>query len=294
MQPPLHSIHLHSWGLTPAWMEYFARWEKYIDFSALRVLQLWQLTSTVLLSAAKYQFSSLKSLALDLAYEDFDPDDPDDNNQGVSLDEATSDFLLGLSPLESIHLSGLRGAGQTFHTLLHRHGPSLRKLSLASPDTWTEFEMTVDQLERIHTHCPRLRDLRIPMKYDGCEPHENMIYQPLGRFRYLTDVSVVLQIEGLRTKYSGADVSRLRDRVFRLRKENNLARDILLAVVSAGTSSLLQRVYVGIEQKTAPRELREYRAEFIPRNWYALRMEGAGEEDVKAISHVTYQKSQSI
>ncbi|KAJ0426710.1 hypothetical protein BJY00DRAFT_270855 [Aspergillus carlsbadensis] len=288
MQPALQSIYLHSWGLTPASIEYFERWEKYIDFSALRVLQLRQLTSTVLFSAEKYRFNSLKSLALDLAYEDFDQDEPEDN-QGLSLDKAASNFLMGISPLESIHLSGLRGAGQTFQTLLYLHGSSIRKLSLASPDTWTEYETTVDQIERIHAHCPRVRDLRIPMKYDGGEPHENMIYQSLGSFRCLTDVSVVLQIEDLPAKYSGSGVSRLRDKVFRLRNEKNLAHDILIAIVRAGASSL-QRVYVGIEQKTAPRELQEH-AEFIPRNWYALRMEGTSEEVVKAISHVTYQKN---
>lgn len=47
------TVHLKCWSLSPARIEYFATWEEAMDFSELRTLQLWEVTSDVLALAKR-------------------------------------------------------------------------------------------------------------------------------------------------------------------------------------------------------------------------------------------------
>lgn len=226
---------------------------------------------------------------MELEYADDDEGNPRENEIS-RLDQTASAFLSQIaSPLESIHLSGLLAAEKTFQALLDHHGPSLSKLSLASADSWTKLVITVDRIQRIRTHCPNLRDLRIPILYTSGGTREAELYQALGDFPCLTDVSVLLQLATEPNILPPSDLALVRDMLVSLFVNDDLARDILITIVKAGASSL-QRLDVKLEAATTPRKLDDI-TDLMPRNWKALRIPGASENDIDAIVQVTYAEN---
>ncbi|KAL2827567.1 hypothetical protein BDW59DRAFT_144007 [Aspergillus cavernicola] len=278
-------VHLQCWSLSPAQFDYFETWEKHIAFSDLRTLHLWEATFDTLELARRHQFESLKILALDLEYTDDQREGPTQDDE-LLLDEAASKFLSAIaSPLESMHLSGVPHATQTFQAILDQHGKSLHTLSLITPggNSLAGPQMSTSRIKQIKAQCPNIRDLRLPIRRTSGDANEIKIYQAFGEFPYLTDLSLELQLtDGTpesRT-FSAGDDKNARDIFMSIAVDEVLAREIFTKITNAGARSL-QRFKLTVNSETAPIEL-EPIAHVMKRQWKCIRFPGGEDGNAEA------------
>ncbi|KAL4886645.1 hypothetical protein BJY04DRAFT_178067 [Aspergillus karnatakaensis] len=240
-------IHLQTWSLSPANYGYFSQWEARIAFSELQVLQLWAASLETLQAVRHIQFTSLKTLALDLEYPQGSCGEFK-HSEAARLDVAASEFLLEMAvSVQRIHLSGIPTCERAFKAVLQRHGSTLQTLSLVSPGSPSRAgpQMTVSRIMDIHRYCPRLRDLRVPIQRAGGNSHEVEIYKAFGVFSDLSDLFFQLDMtNGLpRSPLSvppshNTEAQEAIDTFINAAVDEVLVRDILAKIVAAGALSL--------------------------------------------------------
>lgn len=178
---------LEGLSLDPANLTRFEMWEKTVNFSRLRSLQLWRVRKDMLRKAATCEFTSLKTLSLGIF--NFR------NEYDVSpLDRAAGAFISSLRPLEAIHMSG-PFLKRSFKAILN-HGKSLRMLSLyPSEDRLVaRFVITPTQIKEIRQHCENLYDLRLQIQRSTGDREEQAIYKALGELPQLRQLSLQLDV----------------------------------------------------------------------------------------------------
>ncbi|KAL2866671.1 uncharacterized protein BJX67DRAFT_354537 [Aspergillus lucknowensis] len=175
-------------SLDPATLIRFEAWGKTVLFSCLRCLQLWRVKTEVLARAAQYDFSSLKSVALEVWIYG-------NPTHLHGLDAATAAFLESVPPLEALHLTGPFSI-KTFEGVLDHHGSSVHKLSLYPSENYqqTQFILTPSRIKEIGEYCPNLRDLRLQVKRSMGDAEEQEIYRALGRIPSLRRLSLQLDV----------------------------------------------------------------------------------------------------
>ncbi|KAL4974986.1 hypothetical protein BDW66DRAFT_152306 [Aspergillus desertorum] len=163
-------------SLDPANLTRFDLWKKTVDFSHLRSLQLWRVQMGVLKTAATWDFSSLKTLALGLFPRRRNP------SQAHLSDHAAGAFIASLPPLESIHLTG----------------PSSTTLSV--PDETSRIPpidqllITSTEVRKIQQYCPNVQDLRLQVERTLVDQKEQDIYRALGQLPRLRHLSLQLDV----------------------------------------------------------------------------------------------------
>lgn len=175
---------LQSLSLSPAKEKYFTNWENQNIFSQLRVLQLWQVSAPCLRRAKGYQFPSLQALALD--YE-----------RSALVDEAGSDFISSLPPLDSLSINGT-DKDISLQAVFRHHGKSLRKLSLINRpyERLGGRPVTIDTVDHIRVACPHIRHLSLPI-LRARDPSEVAIYKSIGEIASLKELTLELHCRKL-------------------------------------------------------------------------------------------------
>ncbi|KAJ6046269.1 uncharacterized protein N7446_009361 [Penicillium canescens] len=156
-------------------------WNKQSDYSDLRVLQLWDVDEAMLWTAASREYPALNSLAVQPSSE--------------VKDETVRRFVCSLSPLDSLHLCG-EYTQETFQAILDHHGESLRKLCLVPVGEYDRFDyrrITPEFLTLVRTHCPNLKDFRVPTIRSAGRREECDLYRALGQFPKVINLTLELQ-----------------------------------------------------------------------------------------------------
>ncbi|KAL4925283.1 uncharacterized protein BDV17DRAFT_300445 [Aspergillus undulatus] len=279
----LGPVRLECWSLSPSIMPYFKPWGNCLDFSALRILHLWEVTAETLRSLSTHSFNCLKTLAIDLEY----PEDRRVEEYSVEkashLDEAASAFLFGLPPLESLHLSGFPTPEKTFQSILQHHGDSLHTLSLISPGNSLSALITVSQIKQIQETWPKIRDLRLPILRTQGNVREVAIYKALGGFTHLTDLLLQLHLVAHKPEPEAFDHTPApptipsSEMLVNLAVDESLARAIFITVVTAGARSL-QRLKVKRSKTSIPYDIDSI-ASIMMRQWECTSLPRNGNED---------------
>ncbi|KAJ5775330.1 uncharacterized protein N7511_000341 [Penicillium nucicola] len=252
-------------------------WNTQADFNDLRVLELLQANETTLQMAASREYPALSSLTLQPC---------------CNIDEQLiRQLFCSLPPLESLHLCG-QYSEETFQAILDLHGESIRKLCLVPVTLYDEFDyhrITPEFLKLIRTHCPNLRELRVPTIRSAGRKEECDLYRALGEFPKLNNLTLKLQqcdqIPDMDPGEFKNFVERDRRREMVIREwfiniavDERLVREIFFFI--AGTSSTLRRLRIGFD--TSLRSVHpEYNYEgdreitkFMSRQYVAFRCDG--------------------
>ncbi|RDW72777.1 uncharacterized protein DSM5745_07949 [Aspergillus mulundensis] len=225
--------HLRTLSFRPAnyWFD-ACTWLGRILCSKLETLHLWEVSHDVLSVAARCEFSSLTAVALD-PHEDYMED-----TEGV-WDQTVATLIASINgKLTSIHLStGVVGNVETKRSLqavLDTHGQTLEKLSLVggiyidprAPPT------TVAQIEQISTACPRLRELRLPVRRQRGSIQEAAMYKALGT--YLPRLETLwLRLDSITEAENKIDEQATQDLLADIAVDETLARSIMATVLDA-------------------------------------------------------------
>ncbi|KAL2821142.1 hypothetical protein BJX63DRAFT_379471 [Aspergillus granulosus] len=224
---------LESLSLDPANETRLESWESAIDFSHLCNLQLWRARKATLARAQLYDFSSLKSLALDVLNDQHSID-------ASPVDRAVGTFLKSLPPLDSLHLTG-PWAVETFKAVLQHHGRALRKISLYPSENrhLDQFLITPRKIRLIGKHCPNLRDARLQVKRSAGDQEEQEIYQTVGALPKLRHLSLQLDIYnlvkvGLPMRSLEQNSEHVRRILINMAVDAKLAKEIACLIISKG------------------------------------------------------------
>ncbi|KAL4862847.1 hypothetical protein BDV12DRAFT_202666 [Aspergillus spectabilis] len=273
-------VSLHVFSLSPCSMSRLAPWENRLDFSTLRTLQLWDVDAEALeaLSRRGHNFSSLRTLAIQLEY----PQDPISETYSTDLasllDSAAASFLSSLPPLQNIRLSRLPGAAiseRAFQAVMSRHGTSLHTLSLTTPPTGDPpptQATTLHQIDQMKSHCPNLRDLRLPIHRTHGNAAEVAIYNALGSLTTLTDLLIQFHITEPSSPETENQLSK--ETLLSAPVDETLVREIFTLVFDAGARRL-QRLKVRYCEGSTPVGFRGV-ASGLVREWDCMNLSGFG------------------
>ena len=182
----------------------FQNWAKHTDFKNLRHLTLGGgygcesmglNDETMEWITQKCSFPGLKTLRIRLTRDDFNIDRPNYANNAIALLEA-------FEPLDQLSISGPLEP-MIVDAILYRHGQTLRKLSLRPfEDEWQPYNgrvrenipmvFTKENVLQIHTLCPALQDLAIPVKRTKSDAIEAEIYKCFGKMKQLKSLFLTL------------------------------------------------------------------------------------------------------
>lgn len=160
----------------------FVSWERHVDFSVLRSLQLARQIELDLLQnlanlAERDGLSRLKALglpAISCEYED-----------RVEGEWTMTRLFLSLHPLVEL---GIVGAGvPTFEAILKRHGDKLQVFRVK------DFILSPRQITQLRDSCPNMRELSIEILRTSGDHIEVETYRTLGSMRSLQTLSLTLQ-----------------------------------------------------------------------------------------------------
>jgi hypothetical protein len=260
---------LESLSLDPANEERLESWEKAIDFSRLRNLQLWRARRGTLARARLCDLSSLKVLALDVFNDRHSID-------ASPVDRAVATFLTSLPRLESLHLTGPWSA-ETFAAVLKHYGRSLRTLSLYPSENRRlhQFLITPNNIQAIGKYCPNLRDVRLQVKRSSGDKEEQEIYRAIGALPKVRHVSLQLDIYnpvkvGLPERSLERDSEHVRQIFINMAIDEKLAEEIARLIASEGrieTVSLDIGINVtGILGDVARYMKRQWKCFIVPRS----------------------------
>lgn len=176
----------------PIQASHLAEWQQNNVFERLTDLTfITQVSGEALEWAAlNASFPHLAHLDMKFLLEEGDEGAPD-------ADSAVSAFLASLRPLESLRLTGHIDNG-TMDSILSRHGPALRSLTLhpygsRSPSTGSRHQPLTYGCSRIlqlRDACPRLEKLTLPIRRQKGERVEVDIYRALAELPSLTDITL--------------------------------------------------------------------------------------------------------
>uniref|UniRef100_A0A8H7NL51 Uncharacterized protein n=1 Tax=Bionectria ochroleuca TaxID=29856 RepID=A0A8H7NL51_BIOOC len=195
-------------GLAPNLKE-VATWSGFTDFSCLRCLALggegagWSLDhvngvngEVMAWMAHNCSFTQLKVLRLVLERDT-------DATQRANYGDNAVLFFTSLGPLEELSVTGALEP-KILKAILHQHGPTLEKLGLHSSEDASgddpaqvsrhEIPMifTKEHIQGIHTQCPILEELAIPVKRTQSNAAEVDIYKSLARLDRLKSLFLIL------------------------------------------------------------------------------------------------------
>ncbi|KAJ5356917.1 hypothetical protein N7517_011526 [Penicillium concentricum] len=175
----LHGGNLQSLSLSSVGVEYFKAWQEQNAFSTLRVLQLWDVSESVLIAAASCHIPLLKSLTLSFPGWD-------------AYDEAASAFVSSLRPLEAIRLSSGRKE-RTFQAAIKHHGKSLTMLSLLprESDLYEVIPSFTNWITQIRLKCTNIRSLQLSVHRRTLK-QEVSLFRTIGEISHLTNLSLRL------------------------------------------------------------------------------------------------------
>jgi hypothetical protein len=274
---------LRTLSLNPARIGYFLRWERQVDFSALQILHLWCVDLKTLATGLECQFSSLKTLVVQLRFEIYDAP----QTFAQRMDVTGSAFLLHVAPLQGLHLEGCF-AQLSFQAVLERHGGSLRKLAIfpaRSHSHYESFQITPERIGMIQAHCTNVSDLGLRVPRSKGDRRELEFYRMLGAIPQLRDLSIELDSSQDRPEWRGPsrssekekppDHSLNRDMLMNFAVDESLARAMFRAVIANG--SLIERLELE-SKKPYLNGLVEFSqvCDFMGRRWRCIRVRGSG------------------
>jgi hypothetical protein len=161
-------------------------WAPYIDFSTVQILDLGSSIQGEALAAwaDRLHFPALRTLRLFLGAREFGEEQaPDFYQQAIR-------FLQGLPSLSEIHLIAWHSR-LSIGALAERHGPRLRKLSVAGLPWQSLTEHDILQLGR---YCPLLEKMSVPIRRTQGDAREVALYKALGTITNLKFLDLVLDV----------------------------------------------------------------------------------------------------
>ncbi|KAK2782705.1 hypothetical protein FQN53_009629 [Emmonsiellopsis sp. PD_33] len=176
-------------------------WADYVDFSALRSLELCERVEMEALQfwAVNLRFPSLERLVMDVH--------PDlERCHSNAFYDSLEQFISSLPPLTELELNGWQ-SGLPVEVIATRHGPRLKRLALLS-HTWQT--VPADGIRSIGEHCPLLEDMTITIQRSQGDKNEVAAYRALGTIRRLKRLSLTLDVSDRAICAGGTDVERLR------------------------------------------------------------------------------------
>ena len=181
----LEALALSGLGSNPY---YLSAWNNRTDFSCLLRLEIFctlslQALETLAFMAADSKFRSLQTLGLRVTAQD-------DENKITTLDKPTSLFLQAIPQLKNLNLYGQFGP-LTLHGVLHRHGPTLRKLQL-HPAIHAHAPYHNTLAHNVAARCPRLEVLSVQIQRHQGGPEETSAYRALGALPRLRSLALRL------------------------------------------------------------------------------------------------------
>ena len=187
-------------------------WSTITDFSLLRTFKYYRFIAAPGFRwlTQNCSFSSLRTLCIM-------PGGGGTEEAVNDLPDATIDFIRSLPSLQSVKLVGLYTQA-TVRAVLEHCGDSLRELYLALP--YKDTPMTFDNLDDsvfanlrmlalIHTHCPNLEVLAVPMLRSQGDAHEVSLYRSFGQMPKLRNL--YLSLYGAQPFYWGNEWSDVQD-----------------------------------------------------------------------------------
>ena len=164
-------------------------WNHYTDFSRLETLEIDHSMDAqalqVLQGLAEGQgLQSLRSLTLCIdIYEDED---------SSHLDNATSQLLQAITPLENLKLKGPI-AEETVSSILDHHQRLHRLHLMPTPrEAKGPFTLSASHVQRLQQRCPKLQSVTFPIRRTMGDEQEVFIYRALGGLKRLKHVSLFL------------------------------------------------------------------------------------------------------
>ncbi|KAJ5965066.1 uncharacterized protein N7479_004942 [Penicillium vulpinum] len=263
----LHGGNLQHLSLNAVSLDYFKDWQKHDAFLRIRVLQLWDVSESVLTEAVSCQFPLLKSLALSFPGWD-------------SYDEAASAFVSSLPPLESIRLSSSQKE-HTFQAALRYHGKSLTMLSLVplGSDIYDVVPSFTNWITQIQLHCLNIRDLQLSVHRRTLK-EEGSLFRTIGGIPHLTNLSLRLicgnEIEERDSFLNSLDYPASDPELSRAMLRNSALHSGLLAQAifyTVAQESYLQRLTLGIRCTLYPKRVAGF-PNWCCCRWRCLRTSG--------------------
>ncbi|CAG9979390.1 unnamed protein product [Clonostachys byssicola] len=185
------------------------KWSGFTDFSCLHHLALggegagWSRDhvngvngEVMAWMANNCSFTQLKVLRLVLERDT-------DATQRANYGDNAALFFTSLAPLDELSVTGPLEP-KILKAILHQHGPTLEKLGLHSledasgddPAQVSRHEIPMvfakEHIQEIHTQCPVLEELAIPVKRTQSDAAEVDIYKSLARLDRLTSLFLIL------------------------------------------------------------------------------------------------------
>ncbi|KAK3303738.1 uncharacterized protein B0T15DRAFT_569218 [Chaetomium strumarium] len=261
-------------------------WVSRTRFDALSRFELYcgvsvQVLQTLASMAADNKFPCLRELGLTVSPSEYSESDP------ASLEQPAGLFLQAVPPLRALTL-GDCFSRHTFTTVLFRHGQSLHKLHLyldSDDDEHDDAGFDAGWVREIQQRCPRLEDVRLPVRRRQGGAEEVAVYQTLGQLPRLRRATLLLDPRAPRSDPLTGDVGGVRKTLVNLAVDEQLARAIFWAISSAATAPLQRlRLETRVEDVFAERywELQDW-ARWIGRSWVCTRREPLGEVVVREI-----------
>ncbi|KAK2808733.1 hypothetical protein FQN50_004405 [Emmonsiellopsis sp. PD_5] len=176
-------------------------WADYVDFSALRSLELRDRVEMAALQfwAVNLRFPSLERLVMDIR------PGPAGHHSSAFYD-SLDQFISSLPPLTELELNGWH-SGLPVDVIAIRHGPQLKRLALLS-QIWQT--VPVDAIHTIAEHCPLLEDMTISIQRSQGDKNEVAAYRALGTVRRLKRLSLTLNVSDKAIRAEPTYVERLR------------------------------------------------------------------------------------
>ncbi|KAF9893490.1 hypothetical protein FE257_010802 [Aspergillus nanangensis] len=192
-QEPLARLHSFSIQSNTDEQLIFWQWNQTADFSTLRSLRLPRVEFPLRFKDAAAGLVSLERLSICVQSERY--------GRGPGFEELRCIFQR-LRPLKYLALEGLDDV-ELLHTILERHGPSL--IGLMFEPLWRGASRTYPPLKpqytgwlypllddlhlrRLAVQCPRIIDLRVPVRRSKGNRMEVSIYRALGSFSHLQNL----------------------------------------------------------------------------------------------------------
>jgi hypothetical protein len=239
--------------------------------------------NTVASMADKGDFSSLQSLALFVVAHDYRENKPD------TLDKPTSLFLEALPPLKSLYLTGYV-SNLCAHAVLHRHGPTLRKLrflpfmqflkttssATMRNNSTSPWYMTLTQ--DIALRCPRVEFLSLRIQRHQGGPEEVALYRALGTLPRLARLTLFLDCslpEDDALVFGPAVAQRAGERLASCAVDAVLARAIFAEISRDGAP--LRYLLIVAEPPSVKWLNFAHLTRWVARTWVCSRPRGEGE-----------------
>ncbi|OBW68178.1 MAG: Uncharacterized protein AUREO_017480 [Aureobasidium pullulans] len=179
-------------------------WSNYVDFSALRALELAKEIRIDALSWAttNCSFTSLETLVLIIEWKD-------SHELDTTKQTEVDDFVRSLPPLKDLKIDGAVGPS-TFRAIVQHHASKLKRLWMGNVETWPREEVT-SCFTGVLQEYPllQLEDLTLATQRSKGDENEVAIYKTLGSMPRLQALDLTLDCadESILPHVPGPDAS---------------------------------------------------------------------------------------